>query len=1001
MPVRLYLASSFEAAWEHALLPWFEAAAPRAFEKRAPVAVVLPHRTHGQLLRSKLLAHGISLLAVKFLTPVELRESLQCAGAPRVPLREHLRLLLSVAADQCASEFERDGKTGNAQIARAVGRDPDELLRAIDNVAAAGANFADLASPAVAEIAKRFEQTLQRCNCALVSEADRWLLENVRPDPERFANLLLSGFDAAHWSRWPLLRAAAQSAKDASVILRQPRDEAAELDQTWISTWEEKFGPAQQLLPSESEPRFAALLTLPETRDEIEERKRNPVAGVHFAIAHDGTEQARAVVALATAFLNESGCERLAILLPRRGALARFVAGWLERLGIPHNDGVAHPLRGPLDDEEWRAWLSLQEPPRLGSLLRFLSHSFAARAFFEPLSFRRIQEILQRAFSDILIDAVDVLREYCTRHTEDEQSAAVARGLRAIRFLPERATFAQFVRETDSIFRQLKWNERAAELERFRRSWSENFADEFPREYFLRWLREIFADSSLLRDPVGDHSYARVQLLPYDEAEGETWSHVIFAGLNEGVWPPREDESPFLSDDAIAALNWQNQKESARFGEGQSVAREGATLCLKARDRRALALGRLLNVIEGTTHEIGVVAERYTQSPREQAINPSDFFVRLYFSARGEALSQREIDRLHARTRDWIAGCDFLKAAEPAGAEVKQTAVAYGARRTNAPFGEYEFAFREGSPPTEQISLSATDIGNLLQRPALVWMKHFLGVEADEKNGGSWALATGTWVHRWLATIGAPGENRFVPRPSTDEIIERVTRAANAFRAEILAILNACGRSGEPDWWRTGWRNARYLAEQFAQQVAGEKDWPRLATEWRLDSPHVIPLDNGEELRVHGRVDLILARERSCAEIWIIDYKTGDAKPLKKNRSDLRKQLIVGNGVQICIYALALKRDFQTIDASLLTRDAPLEPQAAIGDILRQREVWKEIARMQSTGVFGMLGEIRSEFTFTGTYPLATLAIDKDLLKEKWERTHPAFARDKTNADAS
>jgi hypothetical protein len=40
-----------------------------------------------------------------------------------------------------------------------------------------------------------------------------------------------------------------------------------------------------------------------------------------------------------------------------------------------------------------------------------------------------------------------------------------------------------------------------------------------------------------------------------------------------------------------------------------------------------------------------------------------------------------------------------------------------------------------------------------------------------------------------------------------------------------------------------------------------------------------------------------------------------------------------------------------------------------------------------------MLGELRSEFTFTGTYPLATLAIDRDLLKQKWERTHSAFAK--------
>jgi len=105
------------------------------------------------------------------------------------------------------------------------------------------------------------------------------------------------------------------------------------------------------------------------------------------------------------------------------------------------------------------------------------------------------------------------------------------------------------------------------------------------------------------------------------------------------------------------------------------------------------------------------------------------------------------------------------------------------------------------------------------------------------------------------------------------------------------------------------------------------------------------------------------------------------------------RQLLAGNGVQICIYALALRDDFEAICVSLLARNAELEPQAALGEITLENEFWKEIARMQQTGIFGMLGEIRSEFAFTGTYPLATLSIDKFLLLDKWQRTHPAFAK--------
>jgi len=47
---------------------------------------------------------------------------------------------------------------------------------------------------------------------------------------------------------------------------------------------------------------------------------------------------------------------------------------------------------------------------------------------------------------------------------------------------------------------------------------------------------------------------------------------------------------------------------------------------------------------------------------------------------------------------------------------------------------------------------------------------------------------------------------------------------------------------------------------------------------------------------------------------------------------------------------------------------------------------------MQETGVFGMLEAVRPEYGFAPAYPLATLAVDFDLLKEKWRVTHPAFA---------
>jgi hypothetical protein len=49
---------------------------------------------------------------------------------------------------------------------------------------------------------------------------------------------------------------------------------------------------------------------------------------------------------------------------------------------------------------------------------------------------------------------------------------------------------------------------------------------------------------------------------------------------------------------------------------------------------------------------------------------------------------------------------------------------------------------------------------------------------------------------------------------------------------------------------------------------------------------------------------------------------------------------------------------------------------------------------MQQTGAFGMHGPLRSAYRFTDDYPLATLAIDPDILEQRWEVMHPALVRD-------
>src|ERR1700720_75246 len=93
--ISLHIGCSFPAAWENVLLPWFQSAARGAWQQQKPTLVVVPFRCHAYAMKGTLLDRGVSLLGLRFVSPPELRELLSSKSETRLPLREHLRLLLS------------------------------------------------------------------------------------------------------------------------------------------------------------------------------------------------------------------------------------------------------------------------------------------------------------------------------------------------------------------------------------------------------------------------------------------------------------------------------------------------------------------------------------------------------------------------------------------------------------------------------------------------------------------------------------------------------------------------------------------------------------------------------------------------------------------------------------------------------------------------------------------------------------------------------------------
>lgn len=162
-------------------------------------------------------------------------------------------------------------------------------------------------------------------------------------------------------------------------------------------------------------------------------------------------------------------------------------------------------------------------------------------------------------------------------------------------------------------------------------------------------------------------------------------------------------------------------------------------------------------------------------------------------------------------------------------------------------------------------------------------------------------------------------------------------------------------------------------------------------TEWELPKHFSVPLEDGSQLLLSGQIDLALSLQKQTEEhslsghIWVLDYKTGTAK----RKIDLKK----GEGLQLALYGLACC-NADEISIGFVQADQAITALWTKQDFLVHASFWQGLARMQQTGIFGMRGEVHDEFGFGQSYPLATLPVDKDSLKRKWELTHPLLVRD-------
>ena len=991
--VRLFALTSAEEHWRAVAEPWLRAQATTAWKEARPTVVLTPGRAEGFYLRSRLVAEGVPLLGVRFWTPSDARKFL----LPHYPLKAgsatqaELRLL----ARTCAERLAQPVDANNASL-RSVIREPAPFLRAYDLLLGAGWNPASDGAEYGRELAREFQRELEKCGIATQAGLHRKLWQEAAATPRPvIANLLVSGFNSAHWPLWDLLKAAVLSAEQTIVALSQPRIFGEAIDQLWNSSWED-FAKTEAVIPEASSESPATAFSQLALSYESGARETLLVLDLTFCVTPDLATQTRAVVLRALDFLQRGDCTRLGIVFPEANALALGVAEELHRLHVPMNDGPGLLTPGPFERRSWQTWLALQDEPGVPRLIAWLRACSAEGLSVgaEPgLAVETIAKVVEGALGETLVDDLGFLAQHLQNNRDKNNAQAVAEFLRNRVAMPEEETFTRFLDVVRRALALRGWESLLEELETEPPEWLRKGKSMISRRAFLEWLRESNDSQRRLRGKESNHFYGRVHLLVYGQLSGQTWSHLILTGLNDGVWPRVFEAGAFGSRHELAALNQQARGLNRRargegtHGEGQEIVREGFGHCLLPLERQELALRDLCAALESTSHAICLAA---TTTEAGRALLPSDFFNHAYHVMTARALDE-ETFRLSANaSAAWCRQHDHLFESERKNpmVAIEETRAAHAMRRDAAqPFGAYEFAYDH--PPEPPIQLWCKEWEDAWNHPATVWLESVVGAAAWPEGTLSWPRAMGTWAHEWLAQALREIRNSALP------LIPLVQAAAERTAHRVRERATAAGLELYP-WWEQVWAQARSVAVGLAENLEPVLRDRRFEVEYRLPRGIATALPGSAlaDFDLKGRIDLLLfapgleqvdptSESFLGTPCWVIDFKTGSAKALNV------KDVAQGRGLQSLLYAMAMRSlGSGATTFSLLTRNAVLKEQVDLDAALQDGALFRSLEIMHRAGIFGMRPDADNEYGFSTSYPLATRFIPRYILEAKWARLH-------------
>ena len=990
---RLFSTASPEEQWQAVAGPWLRELAGLAWKNSKPTVVLTPSRAESFYLRSRLVSEAIPYLGLRFWTPSDARKFLVGEMAPktRPASQAELRLVARTCAEKLVSRSASDGATLSSVI-----REPGAFLSAYDLLQGAGWDPAREGSVYGRGLASEMQREMGRLGISTQAGLHRDLERAAdEQKPALIANLLVVGFNAAHWPLWDLLKAIVVSADNATVALSSPRYFAQDVDQLWIGSWEEwtKIGAAAppSSIPEHERP-FATLAASYETGVPADIAD----AELSFLVTTDLALQARAMVLQILEYLKRDDCTRLGVVFPEANALALNVAAELRRLAIPLDDGTGTWQPGLFEKSCWRRWIELQEEPGVQRLIAWVRACEAEGVSYGlDLPARKIADVLDSALGESLVDDLDFLASHLEAGSNFYDEARIAHFLCNRIALPKEAAFADFLSLTRKAMNLPGWELHLAQLQIEPPAWLSERDETISRRSFLEWLKESTDSRVRSAGAEGNHFYGKVHLLIYAQIGSQNWSHLILTGLNESIWPRVFETGAFESRHELIALNQQARRLNVRGttegsqGEGHVTVAGGKGHCLLPMERHDLSLRDLCAALEGTSKALCLTAIT-TESGR--GLLPSDFFNHAYQCKSSHVLDDNRFRAMADATGTWCEKHASLL--EPKSGTIKSdivsTQIAYQARRdATQPFGPYEFSYAR--PPAGPVQLSCKEWENAWNHPSSVWLNDVVGATSWPEGYLSWSRAVGTWAHRWLAAALKECQ----ARNSTMELPVLVWAAADREAQTVRNRAHSVQFDLRP-WWELVWNQAKTMALGLAETLGPHLLERQYVCEHRLPQDLMIALPGSDkaDFLLKGRIDLLLIKSGEAnvdlsqnvfagCECWVIDFKTGSAQTLNG------KRIGEGKGLQPVLYALAIRALGATsIDISIHTPDAVLKPQIELEEILQMWPFFRSLEKLHRDGVFGMRADSDNEYGYSPSYPMATRSVAPAILEAKWNLVH-------------